>query len=375
MLPHTSGDSAATAMAHAEISQLELLIGVMSYRSSVAFGRRQSIRQMLLAQQVQPRAALRFVLSRGTPDKDGGAPDMLLFNVADNSRTLGTYLLNNAFFRYAVALQPPVAFIARADDDSYFDVPTVLAELGAAARGAAWHGQGGPAFVYGHFHEWYMWSPSSMQASCFGFGHTRHRLALARLGQVKGDGARLPRFQRECLHDGLVGPYPFAKGPLVAFSHSVASRLVSLPELAEDEQYALGGRRRTPLVNVIDGRLYPITKGGHPRRAVVFDDIYYGYLLLRAYRHANLSLVHARISEFDKKLVPGCDRLNSNEHNTERANESPNERANEPNEAPMSAPMRTNEHANKHANEPPMSVPMGANEPRRDVPPSSRASL
>lgn len=219
---------------------LLLLIGVMSYRAPVALGRRQSMRHL---SRKAPRTALRFVLSSDTPDDDAAYSDMLTFHVNESSRTLGTYLLNNAFFRHAVALRPRVPFIARADDDSYFDVPTVLAELVAAAASAAkprffrqgrrrrrttLHAQGSaPAVaagaaaascafdhafernvVYGDFHEWYSWSPTSMQATCFGFGHSRHSDAVRRLDELRGDVRQLPRFQFECLYEDLVGPYP-----------------------------------------------------------------------------------------------------------------------------------------------------------------------
>ena len=71
-----------------------------------------------------------------------------------------------------------------------------------------------------------------------------------------GDVTKLPRFQRECLHAGLTGPYPFAKGPLVVYSHVVASTLVAMPELAADEAFALGARKREPLRAVFSGLIY-----------------------------------------------------------------------------------------------------------------------
>ena len=268
-------------------SDLQLLVGVMSYKATVALGRRSAMRSLM-----QPAAgcALRFVMSISTPDEDAALPDLLLFPVKESSRTLGTYLLNNAFFRYAVALNPRVPFIARADDDSFFDMSTVLAEMLAAsscmaseaatgpvytARRAGKHSgkhvgrrrfvvvggaqpdapnaaarathcpAGGRAVIYGYFAEWYMWSTRSMQATCFDYGPGRHVMALQRLRAVEGNLTKLPRFQRECLYSDLSGPYPFAKGPLVGYSHSVASTLVSLPELDQDERYALEDRKRT----------------------------------------------------------------------------------------------------------------------------------
>ena len=49
------------------------------------------------------------------------------------------------------------------------------------------------------------------------------------------------------------------------------------------EQWALDGRKTTELLNVVDGRMYIPARGGHPKKAVVFDDIYYGYLIWKAY--------------------------------------------------------------------------------------------
>ena len=94
----------------------------------------------------------------------------------------------------------------------------------------------------------------------------------------------------------------FAKGPLVGFSHAVAATLVAMPELDADEAYALGDRKRLPLRHVVNGKVYSPERGFHPRRAVIFDDIYYGYLMLKAFANEPLSLVTAPISEVDKSL-------------------------------------------------------------------------
>lgn len=268
-----------------------LIVGVHSYRSSVALSRRHAIRGLLLARQQMPvQAVLRFVLSDSTPDVDAGAADVWTFAVNQSSRAIGTYLLNNAFFRHAVALHPRIPFIARADDDSYFELSTVLSELRAVGR---------RDLIYGDFKEWYMWSPRSMQAACFDFSYARHALALRRLREVR-DASTLPRFHRECLHADLVGPHPFAKGPLVALSHSVASRLVTLPEYDADEAFATSERRRVTLRSVVTGALYEPKHSKHPSRTPLFDDIYFGYLAMRAFANRSLALVNAPLSEFDK---------------------------------------------------------------------------
>ena len=94
----------------------------------------------------------------------------------------------------------------------------------------------------------------------------------------------------------------------MGFSHSVAERIVRLPELAADEAWALGDRKRVPLRNVVSGLLHEARRGVHPRKAIVFDDIYFGYLCMRALASASLLLVNARLSEFDKSIPERFDK-------------------------------------------------------------------
>ena len=301
--------SAASASASAT-SDLQLLIGVMSYTSPVALGRRQAMRSLI---RPVARTSLRFVMARSTPDADANEPDVLPFDVKESSRNIGTYLLNNAFFRYAVALNPRVPFIGRADDDSFFNLSTVLTELLAVSlcssiKDASLSAEALQArcakehhIIYGDFKEWYMWSPRSMMAGCFDFSHDRHAIAMQRLDEVRGDASQLPRFQRECLHADNVGPYPFAKGPLVVFSRSTAAAIVATPEFDADEQWAVADRKSAKLRNLMSGALYEPKRVLHPSRQPLFDDIYFGYLTLVALSDRDVLLVNARISEFDKK--------------------------------------------------------------------------
>lgn len=151
-------DGGGQSLAAYSLSGARLLVGVMSFRSPVGLSRRRELRQSL---RLTPAAAVRFVLSNSTPDEDAATPDMLLLDVAESGRTLGTYLLTNAFFRHALKLQPSIAFVGRADDDGFFDPPTVLAELEASGLG--------PSIVYGPFHEWGQWLPTSMVTACFAY--------------------------------------------------------------------------------------------------------------------------------------------------------------------------------------------------------------
>ena len=281
------------------LAGVELLIGVMSFRSPVAAGRRHSIRQLMHR---SPATAVRFVLADSAPDSDSMADDVLLLAVPESGRTLGTYLLTNAYLRWATKLQPAVKYIGRADDDALFDLPTVLSEVRSVAA------SGWSSLIYGPFHEWYMWAVDAMLPTCFDFSRTRFLAAVLegrrRIAAAPAHNRSLarviPRFQRECLYADAVGPYPFAKGPLVVYSRSVAERLVGLPQFDADEAHALSTRKTSTLRNAVSGRLSPSRSARHPSKSIVFDDIYYGYLVLLAYAREPLALVHARLSEYRK---------------------------------------------------------------------------
>ena len=92
-----------------------LLVGVLSYRSPAALARRAALRTVCNSS--AGLAEVRFVL--GEPDADAHLPDTLVFDVPRNDRVLGTYLLTNRWFRYALATG--ASYVARADDDSAFD--------------------------------------------------------------------------------------------------------------------------------------------------------------------------------------------------------------------------------------------------------------
>ena len=231
-----------------------LAVGILSFSSPTARQRRDFFRALL---RPSPHVILRFLLPRHMPDTDAQSPDVLLLPVADGARTVGTFLLTNAFFRHALALQPRVDYICRADDDSLFDPPTVLAEM------RAFDTPRGRSFVYGPFHEWFMWSPSAMMPACFDYSRHRFHVSitenLARQSKMPSNQSLLdaiPRFQRECLLSDTTGPYPFAKGPLVAYSRPVAERLLAMPQLVLDETYALRERGQRGLRSVLNGHFY-----------------------------------------------------------------------------------------------------------------------
>lgn len=150
---------------------------------------------------------LRFVMagtSLADADVDASRGDVLVFPVPRNDRQMGTALLTNRFFTWAVATLRDVRFIARADDDAAFDAGAIAHELMlvSATFGAT------PNIVYGPFGEWYYWDRDAMMSSCFGYGPMRWLGALKQ--RALNASATLPRWQAECLKPKGVGPFPCA---------------------------------------------------------------------------------------------------------------------------------------------------------------------
>ena len=53
---------------------------------------------------------------------------------------------------------------------------------------------------------------------------------------------------------------------------------------------------------MVTGQVYTNPRRAvHPSHAVIFDDIYFGYLVMRSFSNRSLTLVNARLSEVDKK--------------------------------------------------------------------------
>lgn len=271
-----------------------LAVGILTYRSPATLQRRHTLRSFY--QPTPPGALVYFVMAHA--DVDVSLGDVLVFASPRNDRKMGTYLLTNRFFQYAVKLQ--AEFVARADDDAAFDTTAILRELRlVSASLRARH------MVYGPFGEWYYWDRDAMLASCFDYSPLRWTLAAMQARQASAT-SQLPRWQAECLKPNGAGPFPYAKGPFVAYSLPVASALVE--RLAADETAALN-RSTRPLLDKY-GALTDPTRGRHPARTILYDDIYYSALVFELYAERELLLVEAPFSEFVKersmRLQPGA---------------------------------------------------------------------
>ena len=227
-----------------------LLVGVISHRSLVNHARRQALRA-LGCETAAPTVLVRFVMAAGTVDEtERRLGDVLEETVASNNRRLGTYLLTNAFFRYAVALsgEHEPHFIARADDDAAFSsigISTALRQLASFNEDVVW-GPLGPPF------EWFLWDTAAFMPHCYGYSIGRWQLAVAAYSNATTNTSgplSLKRSQLECVHPTLRGPFPYAKGPFVAYSRNVARAIVQ--RLDADEEYVLHNRSAMQLPNLM----------------------------------------------------------------------------------------------------------------------------
>ena len=60
-------------------------------------------------------------------------------------------------------------------------------------------------------------------------------------------------------------------------------------------------RKQQPLRHPFSGNLLPARSRYHPRNAIVYDDIYYGHLLLQTFTHRKLTMLQAPLSEYIKE--------------------------------------------------------------------------
>ena len=262
-----------------------LFIGVLSFNASGRLGRRNALRRLLAT---SPLATLRFCLPADEPDGDTDRDDVLRLSIPASRRaTHGKFFLHNALLRFAFTRGH--AFVARADDDALFNPPAVVAhlqELQALELGVT-------DVVYGVQKLWYRWHEETLQPVCWDQSWARWARAFA-----------ANRTADACLQRGLVGPFPFASGPFVAYSRALLGRL--LPLVAEGERRVLGERSHMhmSLGSEMTGMVARPEKRSPPANRVFLEDVYMGSLVYRLHRTAALTLVDVTMAEFVGRQPP-----------------------------------------------------------------------
>ena len=291
-----------------------LLIGVLSWHHESSRLRRQSIRELCDTRHAAGVDML-FVL----PDRQGLSPappppsdtvhgDVLELPIAAAARqaVVGKLFLSNAWLRYAISCSTH-HFIGRLDDDALINA-SHLSHLLRPFRDERY-------VVAGSHRHWYNWDAAAFYAVCWATTPNRARLsrlrwmrlmaelhpervralsaprtptyaiaraapalaraenasdwlAASRTAAVNGtrrqallqQGARLLHHDH-CLRSA--GPFPFAAGPFIAYSRPLATRLMGLQALADDE------------ARIEAAYLQP---EGAPRH-ILLEDVYYAYML------------------------------------------------------------------------------------------------
>mmetsp|Transcript_49981 Transcript_49981/g.82876 ORF Transcript_49981/g.82876 Transcript_49981/m.82876 type:complete len:351 (-) Transcript_49981:160-1212(-) len=261
-----------TAAAGLASQKIQLLVGVLSFRSSQNLARRSAIRALCATGGM---SVLRFIMS-GVDTAEQAFGDVLVFQVPRDDRQTGTFLLSLAFLSWAARLQG-VEYIARADDDAAFNASGIALEL---SRMPQWLRRFGPRLVYGPFGEWFMWNISKFAPACWARAHLRWARARARSqDRTSREGVD----GKLCLGMDLAGPFPFAKGPFVAYSRTLLEELAG--SFTPDEALKA-------------------LKVPHSSKAILYDDVYLAYLIYKQHRNANLTLISAPMSEYVKEREP-----------------------------------------------------------------------
>lgn len=294
-----------------------LLIGVYSLparhngsKAAASLVRRNNLRSLVGR---DPRVDLRFVMAREAAatvaGSDAARSDMLFFDVPSrNAQNTRKFLLQSAFFRHAIGTG--YELIARADDDALFNVSAVATHL------AHWRHE--PYLCYGPFRNWYMWDPAAFMPTCWQFKVSRFLTAysmwkrthnLTRFtygGVVPAQPACSNRACKpnECWMPGTYGPFPFMAGPFTAYSKHLVRELLALPQLAADDAYVRGPRETEKIRSAYNGRVYRPGSKMHPASQILFEDVYFGYLMFRYLANRSLTLVYSPISEMRRKAPP-----------------------------------------------------------------------
>jgi hypothetical protein len=167
--------------------------------------------------------------------------------------TFSTYFKQAAFLQYAATQPEPL--IGRADDDVFISPHMLLAYATLLQRS--------PHPFYGGVFEWISWRASRLEATAFSYG-----LAEAR-GRAKAPHRNCSRAAPDAESDAYdhfcVGPFAYAKGPLLMMNQAALRWLVGAKVFRRDLQRAW---------DMVEGRA-PTRKGR------IDDDINLGFWMVR----------------------------------------------------------------------------------------------
>ncbi len=292
-----------------------LIVGVLGFEFAGSAHRQAQIRSLISARAGDVDVV--FVLGAGGRNSTHADPadDVLRLRVPPKHREAsGKFFLQNEFLRYAISCERPLfyRFIARMDEDAIVNASSIATLL--ESYGQEQH------LVAGNFKTWYSWDAENMHPYCWSYTPTlvmsvRRQFAIDHgvrpsTAMSAREAKRRPLEPRELAdvlqlsrslarrnasfarHNRCVwtsGPFPFAKGPFVAFSHALVRRVMHLPELLTDEDrvrrfYWEGG--------------FNVSKARSGVPWLLLEDVYFGYLISKHLARAQLMMVRLSMAEW-----------------------------------------------------------------------------
>lgn len=150
--------------------------------------------------------------------------------------TMSTYIKQAAFLRFAATHKAPL--IGRADDDVFISPQMLLAYATVLHRF--------PHAVYAGVFEWISWRPARLEATGFSYGLPEAR------GRAKAPhrncSRTAPNADSDAYEHTCIGPFGYAKGPLLLLNQRALRWLTRAPVFARDltrSQEMLDGRAAT----------------------------------------------------------------------------------------------------------------------------------
>ena len=167
--------------------------------------------------------------------------------------TFTTYLKQATFLRFAVSQRVPL--IGRADDDAFISPHALLAYAAVL--------QHMPEPFYGGVFEWISWRAARLEATGFSYGlpEARGRAKAAH----RNCSRSVPDPRSDAYDHACLGPFAYAKGPLLLMNAKAVRWLIDHPVFHRDMRRAR---------DMAEGRV-PTRKGR------IDDDINLGYSMVR----------------------------------------------------------------------------------------------
>lgn len=218
--------------------------------------RREMIRHIVNMHSDYNNVSLRFIINSNMSVDMSECEAVRLQTV--NHKTVQDHKLNkffiqNAFFMSSLKYKP--TFVGRIDDDTFFDLRHIMNHLAMMPTTLS---------IYGKFRHYYSWNTHTMIGVCYAYNTKRWMNAQSNKS-----------YDLQCKKTNNASePFLFADGPLNAYTLDVAHKIATKGKIEEDRY------------------LWYISNHKIGRQEAQ-EDVYYGYLVDKLFRHTNVRLFAA----------------------------------------------------------------------------------